>query len=290
MNILLFGGTGFVGKRLNEFLLQHGHQVSVSDFRRDRDWPSKLKTADAIINLAGTPIFGKRWTSQYKSQIFDSRIEGTEKIFEELKALRAAEGDDLVNKKCFISASAIGYYGSRADETLTESSEPGSDFLSFTCQNWELEAKKVEGSVGVRTVILRFGIILGKEGGALKQMLPPFKMGVGGVIGNGKQWMSWVHLEDICQMILWAIQTKSARGAYNAVSPDPVRNHGFTKTLGKVLNRPTFFPIPKLGMYVLFGEAASILVGSQRCVPRRLLEEGFKFTVPDLESALRKSL
>ena len=289
MKVLIFGATGFVGKKLQTLLTQKGHTVVPTDQRRDRDWPSKVASCDAVVNLAGTPIFGKRWNDRIKSQIFDTRVHGTERIFEEMKALM--EGDQKkALPKVYVSASAIGFYSSRGDDVLTETSEGGTDFLAFTCRNWEEQAQKMQGSLGVRTVLLRFGIILGKDGGALEKMLPPFKLGIGGRIGNGRQWMSWIHLDDICEMIAWALENSEARGTYNAVSPQPVTNSEFTKVLGKTLSRPTIFPIPKIGMYVLFGEAASILVGSQRVVPQKLEKEGFKFKFSTLDTALENIL
>ncbi len=242
-----------------------------------------LEGFDAVVHLAGESIAEGRWTDEKKKRIKDSRVRGTQLL-----------GDALANlsqpPSIFISASATGYYGDRGEELLTEESAPGNDFLADVCVEWE-RATDIARKSGLRTVNARFGIILDPHGGALKKMLPPFRMGIGGRLGDGKQWMSWIALADVVEALRFVLTNESVDGPINFVAPNPVRNSEFTKTLGKVLSRPTFFPIPAFGLRLLFGEMAdALLLSSQRVEPARLKAAGYEFRFGTLESALRHVL
>lgn len=244
---------------------------------------SMIEGFDAVVHLAGESIAEGRWTDEKKKRIRESRVRGTRLL-----------GDALANlaqqPKVMISASAIGYYGNRGDETLTEESAPGDDFLSDVCVEWE-KATDLAKEKGIRTVNARFGIILDKDGGALKKMLPPFKMGIGGRIGDGKQWMSWIALDDVIGAIRFALTNDSLQGPVNFVAPNPVRNAEFTKTLGRVLSRPTIFPIPAFGVRLAFGEMAdALLLTSQKVEPARLEAAGYVFQYSNLDNALRQAV
>ena len=285
MKVALFGGTGFIGKELQKKLQAKGHEPLVLDLRRNSDWESKLSTCDAIVNLAGTSLFSKRWTNEVKSLIHSSRVEGTKKIVAALDKFKKA-GRSF--PKILVNASAIGFYGPSFDEIITESNPSGSDFLAFVCREWEEAALAAQRQVGIRTAIVRIGVVLGRNGGALDQLLPPFRLGLGGPVGlGGKQWFSWVHVEDVCGLILYALENEKVVGAVNAVSPNPVRNKDFAKTLGKVLSRPAFIPLPGLALYALLGEVAEILVNGQRVLPEKTQSLGYNFLYPDLEKALK---
>jgi uncharacterized protein (TIGR01777 family) len=244
---------------------------------------ARLEGFDAVVHLAGESIAEGRWTDAKKKQIRESRVKGTRLL-----------GDALANlsnpPKTFVCASAIGYYGDRGDELLTEASAPGNDFLSSVCVEWE-KATALASEKGIRVVNCRFGIILDAKGGALKKMLPPFRMGVGGKIGSGKQWMSWIALDDVIGGIKFALANDSIRGPVNFVAPAPVSNSEFTKTLGKVLSRPALFPIPDFGVRLVFGEMAdALLLSSQRVEPARLQAAHYSFQYSELDSALRHLL
>jgi len=291
--ILLTGGTGFVGKHMINGLVAAGHTISVvtrspAEHRTARsgvdyvDWLPGLERFSAIVHLAGEPIFGKRWTPEVLREIRSSRVDTTRRIVE---AMRAGPS----RPSALVCASAIGWYGDRGDEVLTESSGPGSGALAEICQAWESEAERAR-ELGVRVVRVRIGVVLGESGGALKQMLPPFKLGVGGPIGSGKQWFSWVHLRDLVGLLVRAVSDEALSGAVNGTSPNPVTNRELTRTLGRVLRRPTVLPVPKLALKLRFGQAAEVLTGSQRCVPEAAQRAGFQFQFPALESALRDIL
>jgi len=286
MNVVVTGATGFIGRRLTQLLREKGHQVEGIDLRQASGWEAKVEAADAVVNLAGEPLFGKRWDVLTKSEIHDSRVNTTRKIVEALGRAQKKSPKTRV----LVNGSAIGFYGSTHDELLSEKSPSGSDFLAFVCREWEEEAQKAQLQHGVRTVLIRTGVVLGKNGGALKQMLPPFKIGLGGPIGNGKQWMSWIHLDDICGLIIHAIENTSVVGPLNGTAPNPVRNIDFTKTLGAVLNRPTILPIPGFGLYVLFGESSSILTGGQKVLPEQALQTGYRYKFSSLDQALVASV
>jgi uncharacterized protein (TIGR01777 family) len=209
-------------------------------------------------------------------------VDGTRQVVQTLAVLKARPA-------VLISASAIGIYGSRGDEMLTESSPPARDFLGDVAVEWEREARTAE-ALGVRVVIPRFGVILARDGGALKKMSPPFKLGIGGRIGNGKQWMSWIHIDDVVRLIAFAIANESVRGPVNAVSPNPITNAQFTHELARALHRPAIFPVPLFGLQILFGQMAEIVYASQRVIPEAALRAGFEFKFPELSAALRSSL
>lgn len=297
--IAIAGGTGFIGSYVAKFLLKDGYKVLISSrdpikvsdrfkefevFRWDpttEDFPIEvIQRADVLINLIGETI-SQRWTKEVRERLRSSRINSTRKIVEAFSKVNSSG-------KTFISASAIGIYGNRKGEILTENSSFGDDFLSKLCIDWESEAMKAE-EFGVRTVILRIGIVLGERGGFLAKLTPIFKLGLGGKIADGKMWMSWVHIEDLARVIKFAIEDRAVSGVYNVVSPNPVTNEEFTKSFAKVLNRPAFLPVPKFALKVLFGNELTevALTSSQRVKPERLLELGFQFKYSDVETALK---
>jgi uncharacterized protein len=280
--ICVLGSSGFIGQALVKKLKEKDYQVLEASLRKDRGWESKILESDAVVNLAGEPIFGKRWNTYVKGDIFDSRVHGTEEIVE---ALGRAQAKNTA-PKVFVCASAIGIYGSRKEEVLSEDSQLGADFLAFVCRHWEEAALKAQQRYGVRTVVLRFGVVLGKDGGALKQMLLPFKLGLGGPINFGKQWFSWIHLDDVVGIILHALE-KDLQGPFNTVSPHPVRNNEYSRTLGRVLKRPAFMPLPGFMLRLLFGEASEVLTAGQRVSAEKILESGYQFQHPHLEEALK---
>jgi uncharacterized protein (TIGR01777 family) len=240
---------------------------------------ARIEGFDAVVNLAGESIAEGRWTDDKKRRIRESRVKGT-------KLLGDALANLAVPPKTLVCASAIGYYGNRGDELMTETSAPGDDFLAKVCAEWE-DATALATEKGIRVVNARFGVILDTNGGALKKMLPPFRMGVGGKIGSGKQWMSWIALDDVVGGIQFALANDSIKGPVNFVAPVPVTNAEFTKTLGKVLSRPTVLPMPAFAIKLLFGEMGeALLLGSQRVAPERLAAAGYKFGYPQLEQAL----
>ena len=289
MKILISGGTGFVGRALVGQAFAAGHSVTVAS-RRPADvhmafaqlkivanYPD-LSGFDAVVQLSGENLFAKRWNDAQKEVIRKSRIESARAIVD---ALAKAEK----KPRAYVQASAIGFYGSdRGEELLDESAAPGDDFLAGVCREWESTAAKAR-ELGVATTCLRTGIVLGKGGGALAQMIPPFKLGLGGPIGAGRQWMSWVHIQDLARLIVFALE-KELDGPLNGVAPEPARNKDFTKALGKVLHRPTIFPIPPFGLKLRFGEVADVLTGSLRCSAERALASGFQFKHPTLEKTL----
>ena len=296
MKILVSGSHGLVGKALVRSLTADGHEV-VRLVRGERaigspdvEWQpeqgridaGRLEGVDGVVHLAGENIASGRWTAEKKRAIRESRVKGTTLLSDALAHLSPPPS-------VFLSASAIGYYGNRADELLTEKSAPdkGKDFLAGVCSEWEA-ATRPAAENGIRTVCTRFGIILDPNEGALAKMLPPFRMGIGGRIGDGKQWMSWIALDDVVNGLKFVIEDESIKGAVNFVAPNPVRNAEFTKTLGRVLSRPTFFPVPAFGARFAFGEMAdALLLSSQRVAPSVLAHKGFRFSWPTLEPALR---
>jgi hypothetical protein len=235
--------------------------------------------ADAVVNLAGASIAGGRWTKERKELLRTSRIDTTRALVNALAKMNA-------RPRVLVSASAIGIYGDRGEEALTEESKPGTDFLAGLTRDWEAEALKAE-ALGIRVVLARFGIILARHGGALAKMLLPFKLGVGGKLGSGQQWMSWITLEDVVGIIRFAIENGAARGAANVVAPRPVQNAEFTKVLAKALHRPALFPAPTFALRLALGEMAdALLLSSQRVTPSRLRELGYEFLHTDLSNAL----
>jgi len=280
MNILLTGSSGLVGSALVSALTAAGH--SITRLVHSKPWPD-LAGHDAVVNLAGDNIAAGRWTPEKKARIRDSRVQLTRQLSESLVKL-------MPPPKVLISASAIGYYGNRGDEVMRDESLPGLDFLAGVCCDWEAAAK-LAAEAGIRVVYLRFGVILSAAGGALAKMLTPFKLGAGSVIGNGRQWMSWIALDDVAGAIQHALATDSLRGPVNTVAPNPVTNREFTKTLGRVLGRPTLFPMPAFAARLAFGEVAdTLLLASQRVESAKLAASGYRFQFPELDGALRHLL
>jgi uncharacterized protein len=283
MIIAITGATGFVGRRLAETAQEQGHDVlrlSRSGIG-GRQWdpisePAPLEGAEAVVHLAGESLTGGRWTRSKMARIRSSRIVGTRHLLEGIRAARP---------RVLVSASAIGYYGDRGDEELTEDSTPGMDFLATVCSAWESEARHS----GIRTVLLRTAMVLG-PGGALEKMVPPFAKGLGGTLGSGRQWMSWIHRDDLVDLYLFALTHDTLSGPVVASSPQPVRNVEFTRTLAQVVERPAIFRVPRWGARLAFGKVASVLLSSQKCLPVRALKAGFRFTYPDLENALREAV
>jgi uncharacterized protein (TIGR01777 family) len=297
MRILVSGATGLVGSALVRHLSSSGAEVlqlvrkAARDGSREILWnPSKgiedvgkLEGLDAVVHLAGEPIAEGRWTEDKKRRIRESRVQGT-------RVLAEALGGLMQKPSVLLSASAIGYYGSRGSEILTEESQPGDDFLAQVCRDWE-EATTPAANAGIRVVEMRFGVILSRQGGALAKMLTPFKLGVGGRLGSGQQYMSWVALDDVVGVIDHLLEKDSLSGPVNTVSPNPVTNLEFTKALGEALSRPTLFPAPGFALRLAFGEMADVaLLASQRVEPQRLKESGYVFKYPELKDALHHIL
>lgn len=299
--VLVTGATGFIGRALCTTLKERGHAFTALGRRPDATkgalpgvkevwrWRPRMEPAPlaaiqgagAVVHLAGESVAG-RWNAHKKRAIRDSRVVGTQHLIEAMSGAKSRPG-------VLVCASAVGYYGNRGEEELTEEAGAGKDFLAEVCQAWETEARRAE-ALGVRVVMLRTGIVLGPGGGALQPMLLPFKLGLGGPLGNGKQWMSWVHVDDVVGVILHAMQQANVRGPVNVTAPTPVRNEEFTKMLAQVLRRPAFLPAPAFGLRILLGEFADVLLASQRALPKRIQETGYKFHHPALEEALRATL
>ena len=297
MKILVSGSHGLVGKALLKSLTTDGHEVvrlvrhqpsvGEGEIRWDpsegRIDAAHLEGFSVVVHLAGESIAGGRWTNGKKRAILESRVKGTSLLSESLA--RLSQPPSL-----FLSASAIGYYGDRGDELLTEQSAPGNDFLAKVCIEWE-GATSPAIEKGIRTVHTRFGIILDDEGGALAKMLMPFRMGIGGRVGSGRQWMSWIALDDVIHGLKFLMGDTSTHGPVNFVAPNPVTNAEFTKTLGRVLSRPTILPIPEFGVRLAFGEMGdALLLSGQRVESRVLKSKGFEFRWNTLEAALRDIL
>ncbi|HVX65740.1 MAG TPA: TIGR01777 family oxidoreductase [Bryobacteraceae bacterium] len=277
MNIALTGSSGFMGRALTARLETGGHRVLPL---RLREAPA-VPPCDAVVHLAGEPI-AQRWTAAAKQRIRESRVEATRALVAQLAKLERTP-------RVLVAASAIGIYGSRGDEVLTEASAPGSDFLAELCVAWEQAAREA-AAFGVRVVSVRFGIVLGREGGALARMLLPFRLGVGGRLGSGRQWMSWIHLEDALGLVEFALGADRVSGPLNATAPNPVTNAEFTRRLAAALHRPAFTPAPAFALKLMFGEMAGMLLDSQRVEPHAALAAGYAFRYPDLGPALRRLL
>jgi uncharacterized protein (TIGR01777 family) len=298
------GATGLVGKALVRALRSRGDQPVVlsrnlaqarkalgpeaeiyeGDPRQEGNWMQALAGCEGVVNLAGEPIVGRRWNADLKRSIVASRVDTTRTI---AQAIQAAAPPPRV----FISASAIGYYGPHPwEKVLEETDPPGRDFLAGVCVQWEAAADLGEMEGAVRKVILRIGVVLDKSGGALGKMLTPFKLGLGGPAGSGHQPFSWIHVEDLVAMILWALGNSDAKGTLNAVAPQPVTNKDFARTLGRVLRRPAFIPTPAFALRAAFGDGAEILLTGQRVVPERAMGLGFALKFPEIEGALRDLL
>ena len=295
MKIFMTGGSGFIGKHLSDFLLGRGHHVTAvgtrpkqnmieherfryisADTTRKGPWQAELKDIDATINLAGRSIF-KRWSKKYKAVIYDSRILTTRHLVDALPAHK---------NLALISTSGVGYYGNRGDDVLTENDTNGNDFLAKVCGDWENEAFKAEKK-GVRVVSARFGVVLGRNGGAMEKMVAAFRLFVGGPMGDGMQWFPWIHLKDLMAAILFILEDEAVAGPVNFCSPHPVRNGDLAKTLGRNLNRPSFIPAPAFVMKLALGEFAGTLLGSQRAIPEKLLSRGFNFQYAYIDEAIK---
>ena len=297
MKILITGASGLIGNALQKSFAEKDYEMLLAGRKKSAkpneiEWDAergfaeedlpRLDALDAIVHLAGENVAG-RWTDDKKRRLMDSRVHGTRNIVEMIDKLRE-------KPKVLISASAIGIYGDRNDEILSEESAAGVTFLAEIGKNWEAEAVKAE-DFGVRVARLRIGIVLSKDGGALSQMITPFKFGLGGTIGSGKQWMSWIALEDVVRIVNFALENENLNGAINTVAPNPVKNEEFTDALGAMLHRPTILPIPAFAVNLAFGEMGnSLLLGSTRVVPKKLEESGFEFQFPDLKSALEQAI
>lgn len=294
MKILVSGSSGLIGSTLVDFLNINKQEVfklvrtSVNLNPNEIAWDttkgminsSELEGIDAVVHLAGENIAKGRWTEAKKKRILDSRVIGTQQLCEALASLKKPP-------KVLVSASAIGYYGNRGNEFLTEESSEGSGFIASVCKQWEA-ATKLASEKGIRVVNLRIGVILTPKGGALQQMLMPFRLGLGGQIGSGQQYISWIAIDDLIRVIHETIQNEKLRGPINGVGPNPVTNKEFTQTLGRVLQRPTFLQMPEFMARTIFGQIADeILLSSVRAIPKALEEQGFKFEYPNLEEALR---
>lgn len=295
MKVLVTGSSGLVASALIESLVAKGHQV-IRLLRRpvpgsSPSWdPEKgtidfagVREIDAVVHLAGDNISEGRWNDQKKVRILNSRVRGTKRLAEYFAALD-------FKPRIIVSASAVGYYGDRGTECLDETSEPGNDFLADVCKQWEA-ATVAASEAGIRVVNLRLGMVLSRKGGALKKMLLPFRMGLGGMIGSGIQYMSWVSIDDVVEIIQFVMANESMRGPVNGVSPNPVTNREFTKTLGRIVHRPAIFSVPAFAVRMVFGEMADgLLLASSRVLPRKLMDSGYTFRDPVLGAALESVL
>lgn len=287
MNVLVAGGTGFVGRRLVEALAKRGDVVTVvsrdpSLAQRDgipgasyRGWLPPLDAYHAVVNLAGENLFGHRWNARVKQRLRESRLSATHRLAE---AVAAAPSRPRV----LVNASAVGFYGDRGSEPLPESATPGTDFLARLCRDWENEAQQAP----CRVVLARFGVVLGPGGGALKKMLLPFRLGIGGPIGLGRNYFPWIHRDDLVSLVLWTLDTEAVSGPVNVVSPGAVTNAEFSRALGRSLHRPAFLPVPPPALRLAFGEVAAVLTASQRCIPDKAQRLGFRFRHAEIEAAL----
>ncbi len=294
MNVLITGGSGFIGSHLSNHLLAAGHRVTAlgsrpafdridhpgftyvsADTTRPGPWQEVVSQADWIFNMAGRTIF-QRWTRRYKRQVYDSRILTT-------RHLVSALPDPC--RAVLVSTSAVGYYGDRGEEALTESSGPGRDFLADLSKDWEAEAASAE-SKGARVVIARFGIALGRDGGALEKMVPAFRSFMGGPLGDGRQWFPWIHIHDMVAALEFLAAGDSHRGPYNTCSPNPVRNARMSSALGKALGRPAAVAVPSFMLKMMMGEMAGTLLASQKVLPEKLQQAGFEFAFTEIDAAL----
>jgi hypothetical protein len=295
MKIVIIGASGFVGSHLTRDLLESGHAVTgvarsepetatahpnhrfiAADTTRPGEWMKALAEADAVVNLAGRSIF-QRWTDTTKQEIRDSRILTTRNVVDGLSAARSAT---------LISASGVGFYGDRGDLLITEKEPAGSDFLARLSVDWERAALRA-AEKGCRVVLMRLGVVLGRGGGAMAQMVPAFKACVGGPIGSGTQWFAWIHLDDLAAAVRFLLEHPEISGPINLCSPNPVRNRGLADALGRALNRPAFMPAPAFAIRLVLGEFANVLLGSQRAVPEKLLQHRFVFEQPDILPAVQ---
>ncbi len=297
MTYLVTGATGFIGTRLVKYLLARGDAVYYLARKRSTKLPSQasfhpwdlsdkpelnaLSRIDVIFHLAGEPI-AQRWSEKVKKRIYDSRIDGTRRLVGAIRELKH-------KPYSLISASAVGYYGDRGNEILTETAGPGHDFLAEVCRDWEREALHAR-ELGTRVVPIRIAAVLGRDGGMLNAILPIFHLGIGGRLGNGNQWVSWIHIDDLVRMLVFAAENPNVTGVLNASSPQPVTNAQFTQALGLALHRPTFLPAPKFALKLAMGEVADFLFNSSRVIPAAAEQAGFRFDYPAIEPALKAAV
>jgi uncharacterized protein (TIGR01777 family) len=301
MRVFITGGTGLIGSRLIQRLRQRGDDVHLLTRRPEAvgekfagctlvagdpinagAWMDVVAECDAVVNLAGANIFGRRWNDEYKREMMDSRVKTTDNV---VASLARKPRNDAGTAKVLVNASAVGYYGPRGDEEIDEDAPPGNDFLAQICTAWERSALAAQAS-GVRVVLVRIGVVLDKEGGALKPLLTPFKLGAGGPVGSGRQWMAWIHHADLIGIILLALDRADAQGPINGTAPTPVTNREFGKALGRALHRPAFMPMPGFVMRAAFGEVAGVVLTGQRVLPRQALKLGYQFQFPTIDAAL----
>ncbi|MCJ7554549.1 MAG: TIGR01777 family oxidoreductase [Ignavibacteriaceae bacterium] len=300
--IIITGATGFIGKKLCKALAERGDEVTIFtrsvesakkdfpfiknfvkwNYKNPDEWKFHIENKHAVVHLAGVNLFAKRWNEDFKKQIIESREHSTKNLVLSIK--------DCKNKpEVFVSASGVGYYGDSGDTFVAEESTKGNDFLSGVCEVWERESQKA-GEYGIRSVQVRTGLVLSPEDGALKQMLPTFKFFVGGPLGNGKQWVSWLHIDDIVGSYIHAIDNQNLSGTVNAASPNPVKMKEFAKTLGRLLRRPSYFSVPEFVIRFSIGEAADVVLSGQRVDVTKILNSGYKFKFENLGEALNDLL
>jgi uncharacterized protein (TIGR01777 family) len=302
MRVFVTGGTGLVGSRLVRALARRGDTVTALTRRPDAarqrlgqgvnivsgnpiqsgTWMDAVAGCDAVIHLAGENVFARRWNAAFKELLHASRVQSTTNLVQALGQAARTKGGQ---PKVLVNASAIGYYGPRGEEELNENSPPGDDFLARLCVDWEHAARQAE-SHGVRVAIVRIGVVLDKEGGALAQMLTPFKLGVGGRTGSGKQWISWIHHEDMAGILLLALDNPMAKGPINATAPNPLPNREFAKALGRALHRPAVLPTPALALRLVLGGVAQLVTTGQRVLPRHALALDYSYRFPTIDAAL----
>jgi len=293
MRVLVTGGTGFIGRALCARLAEGGHEAAVLSRSANAAVPGATRVVsslegldagdfDAAINLAGAPIADARWTEARKKLLIDSRVNTTAALVNWMGRSGRPPG-------VLLSASAVGYYGEQGEEVVTEDTKPVPGFTHDLCAAWEAEARKAE-VLGTRVCLVRTGVVLDRDGGALAKMLPAFKLGLGGRLASGQHWFPWIHRDDMVSIYLWLLERSASRGAYNGSAPSPVTNAEFTRELAAALGRPAIFPMPGAALQLLFGEMSEILLASDRMVPRRLLEEGFQFRYPEVGPALKAIL
>ncbi len=297
MRVFFVGATGLIGVPLVERLRNRGDVPVVLTRNREKAaarwsgveivegdpqeygaWTSSVEGCEAVVNLVGEPVFGRRWSDEQKRVLRDSRVLSTQHVVRAIEAASSRPG-------VLVNASAIGYYGNVPEGELTEKSVPGNDFLARLCIEWEAAAQDAH-RLGVRVALVRVGVVLAKHGGALEQMLLPFKLGLGGPVGNGRQWVSWIHLDDIVGAFVTALDHPEASGPINGTAPEPLRNKAFSKSLAAALHRPCIFPIPALALKVRFGQVAEVVIGGQRVLPVRLEQLGYTFAHPTCDSAM----
>ncbi len=301
MNIIIFGGSGFIGRSLTGEFLRKGYRVCVvtRNYRKAAklgndvqliEWDNQkplssideqLKNIDVVVNLAGESIGNRRWSNSVKQEILASRIRTT-------RAIVSAVNDRIFQPEVLINASAVGYYGPRGDDEITEDEKPGQDFLAQVCREWEGEAGKVQ-SKQTRVAMIRIGVVLGNKG-ALTRMVMPFKFFLGGPLGTGKQWLSWIHIRDLTRLINFVIERRELSGPINATAPEPVRMRNFCNVLGSVLNRPSWLPVPEFALKAALGQMSEMLLNSQRVIPKKAIDAGFEFRYLNLRAALENAL